>query len=369
MLSDGATVTLESCGLPLHYLTTSEAPARRRLTVSAAAWTAWILRPAPGTDVVRLESRQRPSHFLAATARHEVRLTEVDGADDSKSGCTGCADWKLLKSGRGTYALCSLMGAQSHPPRFLDACVGGSCPNVALSKEYPEAAGKQWRLLLENDASAGSSSSNWAQEDSTSNPPSKRLCSGADPAALPLPETVLLIRHGEGLHNQTGDSTLPDPELTERGLEQARALGRHPAVTALHADLLVVSPMARAVQTAVAAFGERPPCRVVLSRLHSERWSGPCDQGRPKSALAERFPFVKTWEGFDELKEQWSFTGRSDGDWRERRVPAFRDWLLGRPERRIVVVGHGAFFAELCGRYIGNCEVAELLLPVRFSRP
>eukprot|EP00966_Prymnesium_polylepis_P140879 3253217-Prymnesium_polylepis.1 len=123
--------------------------------------------------------------------------------------------------------------------------------------------------------------------------------------------------------------------------------------------------MARAIQTAVAAFGldgvPPPGLRVFLQPLHSERWSAPCDQGSRKSTLADSFPIITNWGGFAELTENWTPTQQNDKDWMRRRVPAFREWLSAQPENRICVVGHGAFFQELCGKHLRNCEIAELL--------
>ncbi|CAE7235889.1 unnamed protein product, partial [Symbiodinium pilosum] len=124
-------------------------------------------------------------------------------------------------------------------------------------------------------------------------------------------------------------------------------------------ELLVVSPLSRAVQTAAAAFGEHPACRTVLTALHTERCCSVSDEGRCKSDLAGMFPFLETWEGFAELDENWTPKCSTDKAWRETRVPAFLEWLAAQPEKRIVVVGHGAFFSALLGRYLANCEVAE----------
>ena len=210
--------------------------------------------------------------------------------------------------------------------------------------------------------------------------------SAASPPTLPpdlsnadLPSTrrhVLLVRHGEGTHNARPSSSASakmgwlqrsqqvDPRLTDKGREQAAALSDHPLLSSV--DLLVVSPLSRAIQTAALAFGERPQpsrCRrVVLTPLHSERWTAPCDEGRPKSELAADFPFVRSWEGYGELPEAWWPNKATDADWVTRRVPAFLDWLDAQPGQRIVVVGHGAFFGvrALLGRHLRNCEVALL---------
>lgn len=183
---------------------------------------------------------------------------------------------------------------------------------------------------------------------------------------------VLFLRHGEGVHNATNDWTIVDPSLTPAGEAQADAL----AGSAVLADceLLVVSPLRRAIETAIralpwcgtwsatAAHGAGTPGfgrRVMLLSLHSERWSAPCDEGQHKHTLAETLPCVRGWEGFSELADEWSPTQENDRNWKQERVPQFKQWLAEQPERRIVVVGHGAFFQECLGRHLRNCEVAR----------
>ena len=180
-------------------------------------------------------------------------------------------------------------------------------------------------------------------------------------------QRVLLVRHGEALHNaqwRRHSSTLDTP-LTERGCEQAQRLAGSPALT--QATLLVVSPLTRAVQTAVHIFGAHPTCRTCICPLHSERVDderAACNHGSPKTTLLARFPFLCTWEGLDDLPEQWWPTAKSDaGDrWRTERVPAFLTWLGSQPESKVVVVGHGAFFSDtrLAGRMMSNCEIVVM---------
>ena len=184
--------------------------------------------------------------------------------------------------------------------------------------------------------------------------------------AGPGHQRVLLVRHGEAAHNAhwKEHKSTPDTTLTEKGREQAAALASHPAL--VQCSLLVVSPLSRAIETAAAIFGERPACRACLCPLHSERCDGgaACNTGSSKWTLAERFPYVRAWEGFDELDDNWSPTAESDAHerWRTERVPAFLGWLAQREEHKVVVIGHGAFFHDprLAGRMLANCEVAVL---------
>merc|ERR1719424_1866615 len=152
-----------------------------------------------------------------------------------------------------------------------------------------------------------------------------------------------------------------DPKLTERGYAQAQSVRGHELFGG--AELVVVSPLSRAVQTAAEAFGEASPSapgRFLLSPLHTERYSGPCDQGRPKSELVADFSFLSNWEGYDELPENWTPSTEDAKLWKRTRLPDFKRWLLERPEKHIVVVGHGCFFQGVIGKHLHNCEVYEV---------
>jgi len=173
---------------------------------------------------------------------------------------------------------------------------------------------------------------------------------------------VVLVRHGEGAHNAARRYRIRDPKLTANGFKQANGLRDSPLLQGC--ELLVVSPLSRAVQTAVALFGERPRCRTVLTALHTERWSALCDEGRPKSELRKEFPFLDDWDGWEELTEEWWPDEHSDRHWEATRVPAFCDWLRAQSERhrKVVVIGHGAFFRVLAGQRLRNCEAVEIPL-------
>eukprot|EP00421_Protoceratium_reticulatum_P030365 CAMPEP_0168479058 /NCGR_PEP_ID=MMETSP0228-20121227/63274_1 /TAXON_ID=133427 /ORGANISM="Protoceratium reticulatum, Strain CCCM 535 (=CCMP 1889)" /LENGTH=145 /DNA_ID=CAMNT_0008495331 /DNA_START=1 /DNA_END=434 /DNA_ORIENTATION=- len=145
----------------------------------------------------------------------------------------------------------------------------------------------------------------------------------------------MLVRHGQGAHNVRKDYSIPDPALTAKGLRQAEDL--RGAVELAGAELVVVSPLTRALQTARAVWGERPPLPVLVTALHSERVDEPCDRGRTKSELEAQFPFLRSWGGWDELPEHWSLTKEQDKNWKRERVPAFLQWLRDRPESRIAV--------------------------------
>lgn len=173
---------------------------------------------------------------------------------------------------------------------------------------------------------------------------------------------VILIRHGQSTFNSLFEMSGIDPlhfdaPLSSFGVEQV--LSKCAAAKLLDADLVVSSPLTRALQTATGLFADGPAPIIVLS-LHRERLGNSCDVGRAPSALSEDFPNLN----FDHLDETWWFNGDKD----ERGVPVepdyqfiqrvsdFSHWISSRPERTIVVVGHGTFFHHLTGREMKNCE-------------
>ena len=130
----------------------------------------------------------------------------------------------------------------------------------------------------------------------------------------------------------------------------------------LGADLVVTSPLTRALQTASGLFeGQAVPIQV--SSVHRERLGNSCDVGRRPAVLSAEFPTL----AFDHLDEVWWHDGEKD----ERGVPVepdhlfsqrleeFSRWIGARPERTIVVIGHGTFFHRLTGQHFDNCEIVK----------
>jgi broad specificity phosphatase PhoE len=109
-------------------------------------------------------------------------------------------------------------------------------------------------------------------------------------------KSVLLIRHGESTFNAAYRETGVDPlhldaRLTETGLAQvadARERLRHTPI-----DLVVVSPLTRALQTALGIFADHPSRPTLLvEALHREHGFSSCDVGR---APARSLPASQAW--------------------------------------------------------------------------
>ena len=179
--------------------------------------------------------------------------------------------------------------------------------------------------------------------------------------------SILLIRHGESTFNAAAgapsfDPMLFDAPLTALGQEQvaaARATLRDRPV-----DVVIASPLTRALQTALGIFGDHPSQpRIVVEMGHRERLESSCDRGRAPSDLKRDFPDLT----LDHLPETWWHdAGEPDHrgihveplDVLLARLNDFAVALRARSERHIAVVGHGTFFHHLTGRWMRNCEIA-----------
>lgn len=173
---------------------------------------------------------------------------------------------------------------------------------------------------------------------------------------------IYFIRHGQSEFNATFDSSLGDPMIFDAPLT---TLGRQQAITArvqvaaLGIERVIVSPMTRAIETALHIFDSVP--RMEVDPRARELLSHSCDVGRSPLELAEAFPQLS----FGHISDGWWYQGVANGqgvacepaDVFVQRVSAFRDWLLTQQEQSLAVVGHGNLFKAMIGRMLDNCEV------------
>lgn len=169
----------------------------------------------------------------------------------------------------------------------------------------------------------------------------------------PRKRMVCFIRHGEALHNVCQENiNTPDNELTDKGVRQCkRARAVWAGQVFKDAQLVVVSPLTRALQTAFLLNGQKADDkRFLVTPLCRERFAARCDEGSPKKELLKKLPWIEGWRGVSELPSKF-WTAKDDAP---KRVAQFMDFLRSRPERKIVVVAHGAFLECLTGTYMGN---------------
>ncbi|WIA10112.1 hypothetical protein OEZ85_010319 [Tetradesmus obliquus] len=206
-----------------------------------------------------------------------------------------------------------------------------------------------------------------------------------------------LIRHGEGYHNVAGrkDHSLYcspeylDAHLTEFGWQQAKALQQHIKASGIQVDVVMVSPLKRALQTAVGCFGNHsskpsngtPPLMLeyveqqgkvtahpavsaegcppfVCYELCREHLGvHPCDKRSSFSELAAEYPAVDFSLLSDEEDVLWQAGHRETKEEIKARGLAFMAQLLARPERNIAVVSHSSFLHFMMTNYGGQASM------------
>jgi broad specificity phosphatase PhoE len=173
-------------------------------------------------------------------------------------------------------------------------------------------------------------------------------------------ETLILARHAEsdcsarGIVN--GDPGSGNCPLTERGDEEARALGR--LLAGREIDLYLTSEFARTQQTARIALAGRELSWLELAELNDIR-VGAFEGGA--------LDLYTTWAHENAPEERPPGGGESRAEAAARFVHGFRI-VLARPERTILVVTHGLAVSYLREAIAGN-EPRARHAPVPYARP
>lgn len=176
---------------------------------------------------------------------------------------------------------------------------------------------------------------------------------------------IYLIRHGQSQFNAAFKRGDPDPmifdaRLTAKGIEQAKSIRKE--VAELNIQQVIVSPLTRALQTAMFIFGGSHPLTITAD--HREQLSHSCDKGRPASQLQTEFPHLR----FGHLDDIWwhqdpknpnDITIEPDTVF-QNRLTHFTANLYQYENRPIAIVGHGNAFREMSGVQMENCQILKL---------
>ena len=177
-------------------------------------------------------------------------------------------------------------------------------------------------------------------------------------------KTLFLIRHGQSLANRDYDESAAyrDAGLTQQGIAQARALQKELEATQL--DLVVVSPLTRALETCQNALPPSYSGPVIVLPSIAEVCSSHYSCGQKRSVVQPKFPSTFDWSNVS-MDEVWwwrydqyhrSESNKSQID----RMEQFRQFIRERPEKRIAVFSHGDYLWEFLGGrrpYPANCQV------------
>jgi broad specificity phosphatase PhoE len=166
-------------------------------------------------------------------------------------------------------------------------------------------------------------------------------------------EHAILARHAESVFNVAGlvngDPRVPGP-LTDRGIEQARALGATLAGTPI--DLCVTTEFERVIQTANEALAGREVPRLVVPGLDDPRL-GPFE-GATLDAYRE-------WARTASSTDSPGGGGESRFQLIARYADAYRG-LLGRPESTLLIVAHSLPIAYVLFVLDGNQPASRIPL-------
>lgn len=191
---------------------------------------------------------------------------------------------------------------------------------------------------------------------------------------------VTFIRHAEGTHNAAYEST-GDPAafqhadhldalLTDTGRAQANALAEVLVASGFAADLVVASPLRRALDTArIALAALAPPTEVRWEADETVRECigvNPCDRRSSREDLRALFPEFDFACVRSETDELWRSDHRETEEEMDPRCRALMAKLQRMPEkvRHVIVVSHGSFLRTLFTR-VFNPRVGsdDFLLP------
>eukprot|EP00611_Tribonema_gayanum_P029253 TRINITY_DN7763_c0_g1_i1.p1 TRINITY_DN7763_c0_g1~~TRINITY_DN7763_c0_g1_i1.p1 ORF type:complete len:237 (-),score=44.46 TRINITY_DN7763_c0_g1_i1:303-1013(-) len=197
--------------------------------------------------------------------------------------------------------------------------------------------------------------------------------------------TLHFVRHAQATHNAAAekvgraayyDWAHLDARLTDLGREQARGLGATLGTTIDEIQMMVVSPMSRALETASIAF-EKVPSHIPWIALECAReraGNHPCDKRRTRTELKEQFPHID-WSLIEsDSDELWDTLGedRETDEMMMARAHDLFEWIRARPETNIAIVTHSAYLSVLfnkavrCGEglqtWFNNAEMRSTLM-------
>ncbi|XWS27720.1 hypothetical protein CRYUN_Cryun25bG0005000 [Craigia yunnanensis] len=203
-------------------------------------------------------------------------------------------------------------------------------------------------------------------------------------------KTLHLVRHGQAMHNVEGDKNpeallspnLFDAQLSPLGLQQVAELRKdfHARGILNRIELVITSPLTRAMQTAVGVFDSEgqtistlnSPQIMAIELCRDRLGVRPCDMRRKVSDCQSLFPSIDFSMTDSEDDNLWNPDIREPMEELANREAKFLKWLWTRPEKEIVVVSHGLVLqnilinllgkgAALCKRF-DHCELRSVVI-------
>jgi broad specificity phosphatase PhoE len=145
-----------------------------------------------------------------------------------------------------------------------------------------------------------------------------------------------------------------DSPLTEIGKNQARELGKT-WTNKKDIELVIVSPLSRALDTAVAIFNDNTP--IICQEFLREYPIGEdtCNIRSSTTLLKNKFPIVDFSDIHLQTDSLWQ-EERESKENLEKRITTMVDYLKRRPEKIIAIVGHSSYIGQFKDNHIGYIE-------------
>ena len=174
-----------------------------------------------------------------------------------------------------------------------------------------------------------------------------------------MSQCLYLIRHGKALHNELyeiiGVHAFRAPEvidspLTSEGHQQALSLSQ--TIHEKNIDLVLVSPLTRALQTAHGIFkGTDIPIRCLECLREYPIGEDTCNQRSDISLLKVRFPKIDFSKIEIDEDILWTRT-RETRENLQKRVDEAKCYIKPLPETKIAIVSHNGFIGQLKDKHI-----------------
>ena len=192
---------------------------------------------------------------------------------------------------------------------------------------------------------------------------------------------IYAIRHAQSTYNEysskriytpwlwtKGDPMIQDAPLSSKGLQQARKLHSTSRELREKVQLIICSPLTRAIQTMNLVFPDAN-CHIIISPLVRERGDKLCDMGVPLPIIQEKYPQYEYlhfnseiwWSCKEEPPHEFTKETKESLYSRQRELIEF---LKTRAEEIVVIVTHGQFIKTLAKKslQISNCGIKKFTL-------
>ena len=183
-------------------------------------------------------------------------------------------------------------------------------------------------------------------------------------------KNIYLIRHGISQHNilfhKFGkkifyDKRYYDTKLTDEGIEQSVILG-NTWKDINKIELVLCSSLSRTLETARGIFTKTDIPILALDILKEyPQGLQTCNKRSEKKELIEKFPEID-FTNVDDIETMWNHEREETIDELNERIKLLNDFIEGRVETEIAIVGHNSFIGQYKDKKIGLIENGDLEL-------